>query len=60
MEWIEQGRIEGMVQSDTEWIERKKMIKIVEKFEWEGSTKLNRLVETVGAGCEEKLCNPHS
>ena len=33
------------------------MIEIVEKFEWEGSTELNRLVGTVGAGCEEKLCN---
>ena len=49
-----------MAECDTEWIERKKMIEIMETFEWVGSTKLDRLVETVGAGCEEKLCNLHS
>ena len=49
-----------MAESDTEWIERKKMIEIMEKIEWVGSTELSRLVGTVGAGCEEKLCNFHS
>ena len=49
-----------MAESDTEWIERKKMIEIIEKFEWVGSTELSRLAGTVEAGCEEKLCNFHS
>ena len=49
-----------MAESDTEWIERKKMIEIMETFEWVGSTELSRLVGTVGAGIEENFCNFHS